>query len=202
MSNMDHSADLTEPCSGASILIKKKIGENEEKKIIEITKKLSDKKNNNKELWKIKRRTQTKQSSAFSVRNKEGNDITNPDDIKKRVSEYYNELYEYNETIEGYEEYQEELENFIKQCWISKENSKQELKASEIEDSIKNLEKDKAVGPNSISNEMIQNGGKSMKESIIRMMKIIYETEELPDEWNNAYIKKHLQGERIKERDK
>ena len=74
--------------------IKKKIGENEEKKIYEMTEKLSDKKNNNKELWKIKRRTQTKQSSAFSVRNKEGNDITNPDDIKKRVSEYYNELYE------------------------------------------------------------------------------------------------------------
>ena len=125
-----------------------------------MTEKLSDKKNNNKELWKIKRRTQTKQSSAFSVRNKEGNDITNPDDIKKRVSEYYNELYEYNETIEGYDNYQEELENFIKQCWISKVNSKQELKASEIEDIIKNLEKDKAVGPNSISNEMIQNGGK------------------------------------------
>ena len=64
-------------------LIKKKIGENGEKKIIEMTKKLSDKKNNNKELWKIKRRTQTKQSSAFSIKNKEGNDITNPDDIKR-----------------------------------------------------------------------------------------------------------------------
>ena len=153
-----------------------------------MTKKLSDKKNNNKELWKIKRRTQTKQSSAFSIKNKEGNDITNPDDIKKRVSEYYNELYEYNETIKGYEDYQEELENFIKQCWNSKVNPKQELKACEIEDIIKNLEKDKAVGPNSISNEMIQNGGRSMKESIIRMMKIIYETEELPDEWNEAYI--------------
>ena len=55
----------------------------EKKKIIEMTKKLSDKKNNNKELWKIKRRTQTKQSSAFSIKNKEGNDITNPDDIKR-----------------------------------------------------------------------------------------------------------------------
>ena len=64
-------------------LIRKKIGENREKNIIEMTKKLSDKKNNNKELWKIKRRTQTKQSSAFSIKNKEGNDITIPDDIKK-----------------------------------------------------------------------------------------------------------------------
>ena len=73
-------------------------------------------------------------------------------------------------------------------------NTKQELKAREIEDSIKNLEKDKAVGPNSISNEMIQNGGKSMKESIIRMMKIIYETKQLPEEWNKAYINNIYKG--------
>ena len=36
--------------------IKKKINENEEKIISEMTENLSDKKNNNKELWKIKRR--------------------------------------------------------------------------------------------------------------------------------------------------
>ena len=40
--------------------IKKKINANEEERIIEVTKNLSDKKNNNKELWNIKRRTQTK----------------------------------------------------------------------------------------------------------------------------------------------
>ena len=56
-------------------LIKKKINENEEKKITEMTEKLSDKKNNNKELWKIKSRTQTKQTSAFTLKDKEGNDI-------------------------------------------------------------------------------------------------------------------------------
>ena len=38
------------------IKIKQKIGKNEEQKITEMTNKLSDKKNNNKELWKIKRR--------------------------------------------------------------------------------------------------------------------------------------------------
>ena len=35
---------------------------------------LGGKKNNNKELWKIKRRSQTKQTCAFSIRDKEGNE--------------------------------------------------------------------------------------------------------------------------------
>merc|ERR1712240_107752 len=64
--------------------IKKKINENEEKIISKMTENLSDKKNNNKELWKIKRRTQTKQTSPFTIKDKEGNDINNPEKIKKK----------------------------------------------------------------------------------------------------------------------
>ena len=175
-------------------LIKKKIEENEEEKINEITKNLSDKKNNNKELWKIKRRTQTKQTSAFAIRDKEGNDIINPEGIKKRVSEYYDNLFENNEVKEGYEEYHEDQEEFIKQCWNTKYEHNQELKASEIAEIIKNLEKEKAVGPDGVNNEMIKDGGRSMKKSIIRMMKTIYEKEELPKDWNKAYIKNIYKG--------
>ena len=102
-------------------LIKKKINENEEKKITEMTEKLSDKKNNNKELWKIKSRTQTKQTSAFTLKDKEGNDINNPEGIKKRVSEYYDNLFVNNEIKEGFEEYHKENEKFIEKCWKIKD---------------------------------------------------------------------------------
>ena len=192
--NTENKNMLIERRKEIESMIKKKIEENEEKKIIEMTEKLSDKKNNNKELWKIKRKTQTKQTGAFSVKDKEGNEIINPDGIKKRVSEYYEELYEYNEIKEGYEDYQEELEKFIKQCWSSKEEPKQELEDTEIEDNIKNLEENKAVGPDDFNNEMIKDGGRSMKESIKRMMKVIYEMEELPNDWNKAYIKNIYKG--------
>ena len=192
--NLENKKILIERRKEIETQIKKKIEENEEEKITEMTNKLSDKKNNNKELWKIKRRTQTKQTSAFSVKDKDGNDITNPEDIKKRVSEYYDELYEYNEIKAGYEDYHEEQENFIKQCWNSKADPVQELEGCEILEIIKNLEKEKAVGPDSFSNEMIKDGGRSMKESVIRMMKIIYETEELPNDWNKAYIKNIYKG--------
>ena len=40
-----------------------------------------------------KRRTQAKQSCAFTIRDKKGNDINNPEGIKQRVTEYYDELY-------------------------------------------------------------------------------------------------------------
>ena len=175
-------------------LIKKKINENEEKKITEMTEKLSDKKNNNKELWKIKSRTQTKQTSAFTLKDKEGNDINNPEGIKKRVSEYYDNLFVNNEIKEGFEEYHKENEKFIEKCWKIKDENKQELENSEIQEIIKNLEDEKAEGANAINNEMIKEGGKSMKNSIIRMMKIIYEKEELPKEWNEAYIKNIYKG--------
>ena len=56
------------------------------------------------------------------------------------------------------------------------------------------MEKEKAVGPNKISNEMIQDGGKSMKNSIVRMMKTIYQKEEFPKEWNESYIKNIYKG--------
>ena len=49
-----------------------------------MTENLSDKKNNNKELWKLKRMTQTKHSSAFTIRDDKGEDITNPEKNKKQ----------------------------------------------------------------------------------------------------------------------
>ena len=79
--NLENKKILIERRKEIETQIKKKIEENEEEKITEMTNKLSDKKNNNKELWKIKRRTQTKQTSAFSVKDKDGNDINNPENI-------------------------------------------------------------------------------------------------------------------------
>ena len=140
---------------------------------MEVTKNLSDKKNNNKELWNIKRRTQTKQTSAFVLKDKDGNDITKPEEIKQRVSEYYDNLYVNNEIKEGYEEYHSVQEKFIEKCWKAKDKDKEKLEDNEIIEIIKDLENEKAIGPNTISNEMIKEGGRSMKRSIIRMMKTI-----------------------------
>ena len=174
--------------------IKKKIEENEEEKLEEITRKLSDKRNNHDVLWKLKKKTEKKQTCAFIITDKEGNDIREPDNIKRRVTEHYEELYENNPVKEGYEAYEEDVDKFIKYCWENIREEENDLTEIEITETIENLEKNKATGPDGISNDMIQRGGKSLKNSIIRMMKIVYKKEEMPEDWNRAYIKNTYKG--------
>ena len=170
-----------------------RIEENEEAKLYEATQRLSDKRNNYDVLWKIKRISQKKQTNSFILKDPKGNEIRKPKEIKEKVYEHYKELYKNNEAKEEYKEYNKELDKLIDLCWKYKDEKKQ-LKHEDIMDTMKNLEHKRATGPCKISNEMIQSGGKSWKNSILRMMKIVYETEEIPEEWNKAFIKNIYKG--------
>ena len=172
--NTKEKENLIEQRKQIESQIKKKIEENEEDKINEFTQKLDEKRNNNEALWQLKNKTQKKQTTAFILKDVEGNDIGNPDGIKSIVSDHYSVLYENNPVQEGYENYVKELELLIKLIWETEDETRQELETEDIIEIINNLEKKKATGPDEISNEMIQDGGASLKQSIIRMMKIIY----------------------------
>ena len=74
------------------------------------------------------------------------------------------------------------------------DEASEELAEEEVRDIIDKLEDGKATGPDGISNEMIKRGGKSLKNSVVRMMKIVYKVEEIPTEWNTAYIKNLYNG--------
>ena len=96
--------------------------------------------------------------------------------------------------LDGYENYVEILENIIEQCWKMTDEQNEELKDEEILKTIEDSEDKKATGPEGISNEMMKRGGRSLTNSILRMMKMVYKTEEIPDEWNTAFIKNLYKG--------
>merc|ERR1711874_679976 len=102
---------------------------------------------------------------------------TTPEEIKDRTTEYYKELYKPNEVVEGYESYVETLENFIEQCWKMTDDQNDELNDEEILKIIEDSEDKKATGPEGISNEMLKKGGSSLINSILRMLKMVYKTE-------------------------
>ena len=163
--------------------IKRRIEEIEEQRLDEVTMRLNDKINNYDILWKLKKTAQRKQESTFVIKDKNGNDIKEPDEIKDKVSEHYDNLYTNNEIQEGYREYNEDLEKLIEQCWKMEDELGEELSLSEelVRKIIKDLEKHKTPGPDNLTNEMIAEGGNNIKNSVVRMMKIIYRTEELPN---------------------
>lgn len=81
----------------------------------------------------------------------------------------------------------------IEQFWKTEYESEQ-ISKEEIENAIKKLKIGKAVGPDKINNEMIKRCGKDMKDSIIRMITLIYSEEKIPKEWHKAYIKNIYKG--------
>ena len=174
--------------------ITKKLEERDEEKLNEMTKRLNDKRNNYDVLWKIKKNVQKKKETAHMIKDKEGNDLTTPEEIKDRTTEYYKELYKPNEVVEGYESYVETLENFIEQCWKMTDDQNDELNDEEILKAIEDSEDKKATGPEGISNEMLKKGGRSLINSILRMLKMVYKTEKIPDAWNKAFIKNIYKG--------
>ena len=145
-------------------------------------------------MWEIKKKKQKPQSCAFILQDKEGNEIRKPEEIKKEVKRYYENLYEPNPVKTGYEEYTRELEKMIQQCWDSKDTNNDDLTEEEVEMVLRKLKDEKATGPDDISNEMLKYGGRSLQESIKRMMIAIYKTEDLPKQWNEAYIKNIYKG--------
>ena len=62
--------------------ITKKLEERDEEKISGITKSLNDKRNNYDVLWKIKKKVQRKKETAHIIKDKVGNDLKAPEDIK------------------------------------------------------------------------------------------------------------------------
>merc|ERR1711874_349234 len=112
--------------------ITKKLEERDKEKLNEMTKSLNNKRNNYDVLWKIKKKVQRKKETAHMIKDKEGNDLTTPEEIKDRTTEYYKELYKPNEVVEGYESYVETLENFIEQCWKMTDDQNDELNDEEI----------------------------------------------------------------------
>ena len=114
---------------------------------------------------------------------------------KNRKTEYHKELYRPNEVVEGYESYVETLENFIEQFWKMTDDQNDELNDEEILKIIEDSEDKKATGPEGIlSNEMLKKGGRSLMNSILRMLKMVHKTEKIPDAWNKAFIKNIYKG--------
>lgn len=120
------------------------------------------------------------QARTVHYKNKEGNLISNEEEVVERWKEYFDELL--NEGAEGMEEgsQQDEIETL-------KEEIEQPTK-EEIYNIIETLKNNKSPGHNGITAENIKAGGKLLKEKIYELMGDIYTQEAMPQAWNKATI--------------
>lgn len=180
-------------------LIAKEIQEERSEKIKKRMERILQSKNDkSNEIWKVRRNLTNKSDPKMSLQNKEGNLITNPDKIKERYVEYYQDLLHPREPdIEAVETIKQAHKEFELNMQIKKydgDDINTPFSENELEKAMKKLKDNKCPGHDGVTNEVLKAGGNQMKKSILKMMNWLWQHEVIPSEFKNLDIKSIYKG--------
>ena len=161
-------------------------------------KNITTKSNITNEIWRIRKRNYGKASTKLAIKSKEGNIITGMLGIQTRYMEYYEELLQNRENKPEFKEYEELVEqNFqlFNQIRIyDTDPINQKFTRKELDKVIKSMQKEKSTGPDELFNELIIYSGENFRNNLLDMINYFTETEQIPDELYQIYIKSLYKG--------
>jgi len=168
----------------------KKIEEHEIKRTKEITKKIIQEGGVNSNIfWKYVKRTKMKPKDEYNVLDKNDQPITDPEQAKEFIANYFQNLYKPWEP-----EQQEENNENARMVHQNKTIEDQQCEPihptkREFKEAISKIKNGKAMGPDEIPNEAITKAEEDIKEIYRRVLKdIINQEAEIPPEWKEGHI--------------
>ena len=137
---------------------------------------------------KLKRR---RPSPPTAIKDKKGNILEDPEQIKARYLEHFSELLSPAAATTEQEKQQEDLVNLASQSILdmAKQQPTQLTTIKEVEDAMKKLKRKKAKDSGGWSNEMILDGGEEMTKSVHILLNKIETERMVPDDWKAVLIK-------------
>ena len=151
-----------------------------EQKCVNIEKGLN-KGRNTKEAYKlIKEVTQSHKSGIMIIEDRNGDLVTEKNQILKRFTEYTRELYNYNL-------------NPDKQILADLQTDERPIESlpilrEEVEEAIRSLPNEKSPGIDGIPGELIKHGGESMISTLTEICQKCWEQKKWPTEWTKSII--------------
>jgi len=135
--------------------------------------------NNTKQAFQlVKDLTRQKQSTATTIKDKNGNNLTEETDILNRWTEYCSELYNY----------QSKGDTSILTNQESTNDDNFPILREEVENAIKSLKTGKSAGNDNIPAELLKSGGNSVVDILTAICNKIWETGEWPEAWTQSLI--------------
>ena len=121
-----------------------------------------------------------KKDTACTIKDKEGNIITEPERVMERWKEYFKELLNVEEEeIGGPVEYFQGIDT---------EEIYENITAEEVRAAIQQMKSGKAVGVDGIPVELLEAAGPPAVEAIQKLCDEAYRTEKIPEEWQQGVI--------------
>jgi hypothetical protein len=137
------------------------------------------KRNNSKAAYQlVKDLTSTKQGRVTSLQDKDGNCLSEQQDILLRWTEYCSELYNQRATIDP------EVLNVPP----ATNNDNHHILREEVEEAVRALKKGKSAGMDNIPAELVQAGGETTISALTIICNKIWQTGEWPTPWTQSLI--------------
>ena len=136
--------------------------------------------------------------AKLAIQNKNGEIITNKDDIFREYERHYEQVLTNRTIKEGFEQYENEINLQIETYKNIREYDDDEINQpiteKEIRNVIKSLKHGKSPGRDEISNELFINAGENLIKSLLNMFNYIWETEQIPDDLMKISLKTIYKG--------
>ena len=126
----------------------------------------------------VKDLTTTKQGRSTAIQDKDGNCLTEDQDVIKRWTEYCSELYNHQSTGDAK----------VLNVPPATDNSSHSILREEVEAAVKSLKKRKSAGVDNIPAELVQAGGDDMISALLLICNKIWQTGEWPTPWTQSLI--------------
>ena len=146
--------------------------------------------------WAMRKRLMGKgNQEEYDTITEENVTITDPDQAKKHIADYFENLYQAREGEMSHAEWTKNIDNKIDQITNMKyEQTHQEITQSEINKNIKTIQRGKSTGPDRIPNEAIIEANQHNRNIIRTILNKIYNNEKIPDQWQEGEIIRFYKG--------
>ena len=152
-------------------------------------------------IWETRKRAKGCNDLDYNTVDEYGKRITNPQETKAHIADYFEDLYQAREGTEEYREWthkiKEAVEQALKPSLKSAEND-QEISSKEFNTVIKKLKRKKSLGPDKIPNEIFIEANRETKEVLKDMINSAHTNEVIPEAWEEGEIIRLYKGKGVK----
>ena len=174
--------------------IEKNIKEESERNLEKMRRKFSIKTN---EFWKHRAKCEGKgQRDEYDTITEDGKTLTNENEAKEYIAEFYENLYRGRESHPDYKESSDNIEEWckVRERELEKEKEVEKIKKKECDMAIKKLKRNKAMGPDMIPNEaLIEMDGKA-RQIMVHVFNKTNEAKGMPDTWQEGELNRLYKG--------
>ena len=149
----------------------------------------------------MKRQLESQQEpDPYDTITEEGTKLTNPEEAKEYIAQYYEQLYQAREGTIEYQEWTEEIKNKVKEIETQMQHKPEikQIDTKELNTAIKKLKRKKSTGPDNIPNEAFIEADQETRTIYQATLNKITKTETIPQEWQEGEIITMYKGKGIK----